>query len=238
MSCTRILHHLAAALLLYVSIAPAASAETIAVIGTGDVGSALGPEFAALGHRIVYGSREPERDDVSQLVAKTGRGATAALPAAAASEADIVVLAVPGMAAEEITRGLGTLAGKIIIDPTNALRRGDDGNVEIGVEPSNAERIQAAAPGAEVVKAFNTLNWRQMVEPETSGGPVSIPLVGDSAAAKEKVAELVRGLGLEPIDLGPLRHARHVEGMLLLWIDNRWSGRQTFDFYLRKTGAD
>lgn len=238
MSCTRILHHLAAALLLYVSIAPAASAETIAVIGTGDVGSALGPEFAALGHRIVYGSREPERDDVSQLVAKTGRGATAALPAAAASEADIVVLAVPGMAAEEITRSLGTLAGKIIIDPTNALRRGDDGNVEIGVEPSNAERIQAAAPGAEVVKAFNTLNWRQMVEPETSGGPVSIPLVGDSAAAKEKVAELVRGLGLEPIDLGPLRHARHVEGMLLLWIDNRWSGRQTFDFYLRKTGAD
>ena len=50
-----------------------AAAETIAVIGTGNVGGALGPEFAALGHTIVYGSREPERDDVVALVERTGQ---------------------------------------------------------------------------------------------------------------------------------------------------------------------
>lgn len=211
------------------------AAEVIAVIGTGEVGGALGPEFASLGHTIVYGSRDPGRGDVTSLVTRTGDDARAALPAEAAATADIVVLAVPGLPAAEITRGLGDLSGKIIIDPTNALRRGEDGLLEMAVDPSNAELIQRAAPGAHVVKAFNTLNWRQMVEPESSGGPVSIPLVGDDAEAKAAVSELVRGMGLEPIDLGPLRHARHVEGMLILWINAARTGAERFDYHLRRT---
>jgi predicted dinucleotide-binding enzyme len=75
-----------------------------------------------------------------------------------------------------------------------------------------------------------------MVDPDSSGGPVSIPLVGDSAAAKTKVAELVAGMGLEPIDLGPLRYARHVEGMLLVWLHNRYGAGEgpSFDYHLRK----
>lgn len=224
------------AILLSLFVAMPASADTIAVIGTGEVGSALGPEFAGLGHRIVYGSREPERDDVQALVARSGEGASAALPEAAAAQAGIIVLAVPGLLVEEITRSLGDLSGKIIIDPTNALQRGADGQLEMAVETSNAEIIQAAAPGAQVVKAFNTLNWRQMVDPDTSGGPVSIPLVGNDDAAKAKVASLVEGLGLEPIDLGPLKNARHVEGMLILWINNRAGGRTAYDYHLRKVG--
>lgn len=211
-----------------------ATADVIAVIGTGEVGSALGPEFAALGHTIVYGSREPQREDVTGLVQRTGNNARASSPAQAAAAADIVVLAVPGLPAEEITRGLGDLQGKIVVDPTNALRRGEDGLLEMAVAPSNAERIQAAAPGAHVVKAFSTLNWRQMVDPDSSGGPISIPLVGDDAQAKETVAALARGLGLEPIDLGPLKHARHVEGMLILWINAGQTGGEEFDFHLRK----
>lgn len=219
--------------------APArAAAETIAVIGTGEVGSALGPEFATLGHTIIYGSREPDRREVRELVSRTGEDASAASPETAAADADIVVLAVPGLVVEEVTRGLGDLSGKIIIDPTNALRRGGDGLLEMAVESSNAELIQSVAPDADVVKAFNTLNWRQMVDPETSGGPVSIPLVGDSAEAKARVAELVTGLGLEPIDLGPLKHARHVEGMLILWINSPATGGDSFDYHLRKTGRN
>ncbi len=75
-----------------------------------------------------------------------------------------------------------------------------------------------------------------MVDPDSSGGPVSIPLVGDSAEAKATVAALVEGMGLEAIDLGPLRHARHVEGMLLMWIYNRYAGGSgpAFDYHLRK----
>ena len=210
-----------------------AFADTIAVIGTGDVGSALGPEFAAQGHTIVYGSREPQRSKVKELVEKTGELASATTPADAAAQADIVVLAVPGLMVEEITRSLGDLSGKIIIDPTNPLERRMN-RLEHAVDTSNAEIIQAAAPGAYVVKAFNTLNWKTMVEPSSAGGPVSIPLVGDNGRAKKKVAELVSGMGLEPIDVGPLHDARWVEGMLILWINNRYgSMRPSFDYYLR-----
>ncbi|MCZ6828578.1 MAG: NADPH-dependent F420 reductase [Gammaproteobacteria bacterium] len=210
-------------------------AETIAVIGTGEVGGALGPEFAAQGHLIIYGSRDPSRAKVQRLVKQTGEEASALLPAQAAARADIVVLAVPGLMVEEITKSLGDLSGKIIIDPTNPLRRGSAG-LEHAVATSNGEIIQAAAPGAHVVKAFNTLNYRTMIDPETSGGPVSIPLVGDSDKAKHRVAQLVTGMGLEPIDLGGIENARWVEGMLILWINNRYgSEREGFEFHLRKT---
>ena len=220
------------ALLALVLGAPAV-ADTIAIIGTGDVGSALGPEFAAQGHTIVYGSREPQRSKVKELVEKTGELASATTPAEAAAQADIVVLAVPGLMVEEITKSLGDLSGKIIIDPTNPLERRMN-RLEHAVDTSNAEIIQAAAPGAYVVKAFNTLNWRTMVDPSSAGGPVSIPLVGDNGRAKKTVAELVAGMGLEPIDVGPLRDARWVEGMLILWINNRYgSKRPSFDYHLR-----
>ena len=222
---------LAAAIIFF---GASAVADTIAVIGTGDVGGALGPEFAAQGHTIVYGSRDPDRGKVKDLVERTGELASATTPAAAASQADIVVLAVPGLMVEEITKSLGDLSGKIIIDPTNPLERRMN-RLEHAVDTSNAEIIQAAAPDAYVVKAFNTLNWKTMVDPDSAGGPVSIPLVGDNGRAKKKVAELVSGMGLEPIDVGPLRDARWVEGMLILWINNRYgSMRPSFDYHLRK----
>ena len=211
--------HLAGGVLLILSVSltipTPVSAETIAIIGTGQVASALGPRFAELGHDIVYGSRNPSRDEVKQLVAHTGHGASATTPAEAAAMADIVVLAVPGMAIESVMKSIGDLSGKIIIDPTNALRRGDDGLFELGVETSNAELIQGWAPNAFVVKAFNTLNW------------------SDSAEAKAVVATLAEGIGLEPIDLGPVRYAHFVEGMLILWINNRYVHRKPFDFHLR-----
>jgi predicted dinucleotide-binding enzyme len=211
-----------------------AAADAIAIIGTGDVARALGPEFAAQGHTIIYGSRDPGKTSVTQLVAATGEDASATTPSAAAAQAGIIVLAVPGMLVEEITRGLGDLSGKIIIDPTNPLRRGPLG-LEHGVETSNGEIIQDAARGAYVVKAFNTLSWRTMLDPDEAGGAVSIPLAGDSAEAKAKVAELVAAMGLEPIDVGPVEYAHWIEGMLILWINNRYdSAREAFDFHLRK----
>ena len=171
---------------LLLAAALPAWAERIAIIGTGDVAQALGPEFAAQGHTIVYGSRNPDRDTVRELVERTGDSASATTQAEAVSDADIVVLAVPGMLVDEITRSLGDLSDKIIVDPTNPLVREGDA-LGHGVDTSNAEIIQAAAPNAHVVKAFNTLNWRTMVDPERSGGPVSIPLVGDSDEAKQDI---------------------------------------------------
>ena len=95
---------------LLMTLSGIANADRIAIIGTGDVGAALGPEFAALGHEIIYGSRDPERDSVQALVSKTGNNASAAMPTESVVNADIVVLAVPGRLAESITADLGDLS--------------------------------------------------------------------------------------------------------------------------------
>jgi hypothetical protein len=211
-------------------------AETIAIIGTGRVAAALGPKFAALGHSVVYGSREPQRAEVRDLVQATGATASAALPDAAARGARIVVLAVPGTAVDEVVSSLGNLTGKIIIDPTNVTRRGPDGLVEHAVETSNAQLIQALAPGAHVVKAFNTLSAQTMSDPKSAGGAITIPIVGDNAEAKATVADLVEGIGFEVMDLGPVRYAHVLEGMLVVWINARVDGRP-FDYYFRKPPA-
>ncbi len=209
-----------------------ASADTIALIGTGNVAGALGPEFAMQGHDIVYGSRNPDRAEVRELVARTGGNAFATGQAEAAAQADIVVIAVPGNVAEQVVASLGDLSGKIIIDPTNRVGPGDDGFMMHTVATSNAELIQALAPEAFVVKAFNTLNYRTMIDPELSGGPVTIPLVGNNAEAKATVAALVEGMGLESIDLGPVRFAHVLEGMLVIWINGRSAGTP-YDYHLR-----
>ena len=215
-----------------------AIAETIAIIGTGNVAGALGPAFAEQGHTIVYGSRNPNSDSAQELAARTGNDASVANSSDAVVDADIVVLAVPGMMVDEITRSLGDLSGKIIIDPTNPLSRNSDGLFTHAADTSNTEIIQAAAPDAYVVKAFNTLNWKTMVDPASSGGPVSIPLAGNSDAAKQTVAGLVEKMGLDPIDVGPAANAIWVEGMLMLWINNQYVYGRPFDFDLRKTDQE
>jgi predicted dinucleotide-binding enzyme len=101
---------------------------------------------------------------------------------------------------------------------------------------SNAALIQAAAPQATVVKAFNTLNWQQMVEPDSAGGPITIMLAGDDAAAKATVAELVRGMGLDAVDVGGLHYAHLLEEMLVMWAESL--GRQPFNYYLRPMPAN
>ena len=220
-------------ILVAVLVSAPAFADTIAIIGTGDVAKALGPEFAAQGHTIIYGSRNPDGLKAQDLVKISGDGASAVSQQDAVIDADIVVLAVPGMMVAEITKALGDLSGKIIIDPTNPLKR-TALTLEHGVETSNAQIIQELVPDAHVVKAFNTLNWKTMIDPELASGPVSIPLAGDSNDAKKVVAKLVEGMGLEAIDVGGIENAHWVEGMLMLWINNRISDRDAFDFHLRK----
>ena len=212
----------------------AVAAETIASIGTGNVASARGPKFAAHGHTFVYGSRNPDSGDAQELVEETGSTASVTTPRESVEDAGIVVLAVPGTRAREIVMGLGDLSGKIIIDPTNPMER-KLLTFHHAVETSNAQIIQALQPDADVVKAFNTLSWKTMKDADSAGGPVSVPLAGNSRGAKKVVAELASGMGLEPIDVGGVENAHWLEGMLLIWINNRFRTRDSFDFYLRKT---
>ena len=211
----------------------AAVADVIAVIGTGRVGSALGTEFADQGHTIIYGSRDPTAATVRELVERTAGDASATSQANAVTGADIVILAVPGMLARDITGNLGDLSGKIIIDPTNPLLF-DDNGVAHGVDTSNGEIIQSVAPDAYIVKAFNVLSWQFMIDPQSSGGPISIPLAGNDANAKTRVAELVESLDLHPIDLGPIAQARWIEGMAILLINNNFGPLPAFNFHLRE----
>ena len=205
---------LTAALLVAAGLhAPRAAAETDAMIGTGNVGAALGRRFAENGHKIVYGSRDPSAADVRELVAATGNGALAVTQAEAAAQADIVILAVPWRAAEDIVRALPDLRGKVVVDPTNPRVMASDGFADYPIEDSNAERIARLAPGAHVVKAFSTLGAETMLDPELAGGPVTVPVVGDDRGAKERIVTLAREIGLEAVDVGPLRHARIIEGL-------------------------
>ena len=207
-------------------------ADTIAVIGTGRVGGALGPRFSELGHDIVYGSREPQREDVQALIARTQGNASAALPADAARNADIVVVAVPWASAEAAVKSLGDLTGKIILDPTNAVRREENGMRHHAVETSAGELIQGWAPGAHVVKAFNTLNFATMVDPSRAGGTVTIPIAGNDPAAKAVVSGLVTGIGFDVVDMGTIEAAHALEQMLIARGNAAVLGKP-FNYYFR-----
>ena len=125
---------------------------TVAIIGTGDMGNSLGPKIARLGYPVVYGSREPSRTTVRELVQQTGENASAASQRDAAARAQIVILAVPWPPMEKVARNLGDLSGKIVVDVSYPVRRGADGYMEQSVEPSAGELIQTWNPGAKVVK--------------------------------------------------------------------------------------
>ena len=209
---------------------------TIAVIGTGRVGSALGPRLASLGHRVIYGTRSPERADVVELVATSGASAAAKSVAEAAAEADWIVVATPHSAMQNVATEIGNADGKLIIDVTNALVPAGDGLMQLDDGGSAGEAWQAAKPGAHVVKAFSTVGYHIMANPELAGGPVTTMLIGDNAEAKETVAGLAADLGFEGADRGPMRSARYLEGVAVLYLVPLLTGRrdEAFEFYLRK----
>ena len=212
-----------------------ATAETIAVLGTGRVGSALGPRFAELGHTVVYGSRTPEAERVQRLVERTGADAAAASQREAAEQAELIMLAVPWVATEQVIKNLGNLDGKIIMDATNAIDMGDDGMLQMAVDSSAGELIQSWAPNAFVVKTFNNINDSIMANPTAIDGPVTVPLAGNNAAAKARVREIVTAMGFHTVDAGPIRIARVLEGMVVLKLVPMFEGRHAdrWEYYFR-----
>ncbi len=192
----------------------------IAIIGAGNVGGALGQNWASKGHDILFGVRDPKAEKTQSLVGKIGAKAKAMSPAEAAAVADVIVLSTPWPATEAAIRSMGNLKGKIILDATNPLTRGPDGiSLEIGHSISAGEKVQGWAAGASVFKTLNTTGFGNMANPVFKGVKSVMFVAGDDAAAKPKVMQAVGDLGFEVIDAGPLRNARLLEAHAMLWID-------------------
>ena len=196
----------------------AGNKPTVAIIGTGDMGDSLGPRFAELGYTVVYGSRFPDGEKAQNVVKLTGDGARVTTQKEAAQAGDIVVLVVPWPAMETVAQNLGSLDGKIVIDPSMPVEQAEDGYLVSLVETSSAEMIQAWNPGARVVKAFATLGSYVIDNPNVVGGPVTVPIASDDKAAKETVGRIIEAMGLDPVDAGPLRISREIEALQRLYM--------------------
>jgi predicted dinucleotide-binding enzyme len=187
----------------------------IATIGSGNVGGTLARLWTDAGYEV----RVAGRQKCAQVVAV----------------ADVVALCVPWSAAEVALTSCEDLAGKILIDCTNPLASGLDGLV-LGGTTSAAERIQTWHPNAFIVKAFNSIGAALLGKGEIGGRMADGFYCGDSATAKQVVGPLITAAGLRPVDVGPLRNARYLEAMAMLWIDLAVSQKRGATFAFTLTG--
>ena len=190
----------------------------IAIIGTGNVGSAIARGLKGRGHHVTLGVRDVSRPDLLSL--STEVGARLLDPVQAAQSAEIAVLALPWEKAESAVKALGDLSGKIVIDCMNPLAMIDGTlSLAIGHTTSGAEQVQSWLPGASVVKTLNQVGAEIM---QDNAGLPHRPaqfMAGDDEAAKAAVAILLRDLGFEPFDAGPLKRARLLEPLAMVWIN-------------------
>jgi NADPH-dependent F420 reductase len=185
----------------------------IAVIGAGNVGKALGTGWAARGHDVVFGVRDPESE--KSRAAREAGGRLASI-GDAAKDAEVVVLATPWGGTEEAIRAAGDLTGKIVADCTNPL--GPNFSLTVGHTTSGGETVAGWAKGARVVKAFNNTGSGNMENPAYGDQRAAMLICGDDQEARNTVLQLARDLGFDAVDSGPLANARLLEPLAALWI--------------------
>ncbi len=194
----------------------------VGVLGTGDVGKALGRGFAALGHEVKMGAREAGNEKAAAFVKEVGAKASQGTFAEVAQWAELIVLATLGSANESVVKmaGAGAFAGKIVLDTTNPLDFSGGFPPKL-VRPggvSGGEQVQQLLPGAKVVKCWNTVGNGQMFKPKVAGGPPTMFICGDDAAAKERVIALNKEFGWDTLDVGGIALSGHLESMCIVWV--------------------
>lgn len=185
---------------------------TIAVIGTGAVGGALGRAFAAAGLDVVFGSRDPAAADASGAVTggvTGGTGARVAGIADALAGADTVVLAQPGSAVEDFLTAYGSaLDGVLVVDAANRF----------GARVAHsAEQVAEHAPGARYARAFNALGAEVLEQPLFDGVPADLFFSTALAADRPAVETLIAAVGLRPAYVGPEKFDL-LDALLVLWV--------------------
>lgn len=211
----------------------------IAVLGTGSVGGVLGCRWARVGHDVFFGDREPASAKVCTVVERAGFRATAGTCAAAIAAADVVLLAIPWDQTRSVLEGAASLDGKILMDCINPLTS-DLQDLTLGHTTSAAEQIAQWFPTARVVKAFNTLSAATMENPRYGEFAANVFICGDDEDAKTTVKQLAEELGFDPIECGPLKLARQLEPLAMLYvylaIFQGWGGDCAFRM-LKRSGA-
>jgi len=194
----------------------------IGILGSGDVGQALGSGFLALGHDVKMGARDAASEKTAAWVARTGGKASAGTFADAARFAEVAVLATLWSGTENALRLAGheNLAGKVLIDATNPLvfREGAPPALALGHTDSGGEQVQRWLPRTKVVKAFNIVGNAFMFRPQFPGGPPDMFFCGNDADARKTVAEILTSFGWPSIDIGGIEGARLLEPLCILWV--------------------
>ena len=180
----------------------------IAVIGTGNMGTGLASILAKAKHDVVIGSRDMAK--AATLASQIGYGVTGGDIEAAAKMADIIILATPFPFAVQTLKAAGDLSKKIIIDISNPITPDFQG-LTVGLTTSAAEEIQKLAPQAKVVKAFNTIFAQLLPNEAREGKTLQVFIAADDAGAKTEVSALVKSLGFDAVDAGPLSNSRFIE---------------------------
>jgi predicted dinucleotide-binding enzyme len=189
----------------------------IGIMGAGNIGGTLGRRWAERGHEIFYGVRNPNAPEVQSLVAGANGRAQAGDAAAAIAFGEVVVLAVPAGAVREAVAAGGDWAGKVLVDATNRFSPPGP--------PSLTQEIAGWAPGARVVKGFNTAGFEALADPVYGDRAADTFLCGDDADAKATVAALATELGLGAVDVGPLANAPLLDALTRLWASAASQGR-------------
>lgn len=183
----------------------------IGILGTGNVGGTLGRGWAAAGHEVMFGSREPQGAKAQAAVSAAGATASAGTSQQAVSFGEVIAIALPWSAVEGVLSGITGWTGKVVIDAVNRFGPSASGR-------SVAQDIAALAEGAHVVKAFNATGNNVMGNPHFGGQRADLFIAGDDAGAKTTVKALGETLGFEVVDVGPLANARLLESLAELWV--------------------
>lgn len=184
-------------------------AMNIGVIGSGNVGSAIGAVWVNAGHNVLFSSRSIEHDEA--LARDLGGGARAGTPREAAEFGEVILMAVPYGALPDLGRDLAdAIEGKVLIDACNPFpnRDGDiaDWAREKGAGLASAELL----PGARIVRAFNAIGARSMGSAYRDPGKVGMPIAGDDPDAVSVASRLIRDVGYEPVLIGGLDMGRYL----------------------------
>ncbi len=186
-----------------------AEKKKIGIIGSGNVGSALGGAWLKAGHEVMFSSRHIEDDRA--LAARLGAGASAGTPRQAAAFGEVLLFAVPYSALPELGKDLADqINGKVVIDACNPFpnRDGDIANWarDLGAGLATAELL----PGAHVVRAFNAIGAARMGSAHQDPGRIGMPIAGDDAEALSVASGFIRDIGFEPVVIGGLDKGKHL----------------------------